>query len=201
MSGRAGRQGGFTLVEVLIALTLMGLLVVVLFSGFRVGLRSWQAVERHTARVEESRQLSGLLYRQLGQVLPILLATEGGKQEPAFVGQATRLRYIAPLSLSSGNLPYLFELDSNWQGRPGIWARFAPYRAGLTVEALLADSEYVQISEKLKLRFAYFHAEFTREWVPDYLRAELPALVSVQLVNEDQAWPLLVLPVTAVGQQ
>lgn len=195
------RAAGFTLVEVLIALTLTGLLVVVLFSGFRVGIRSWQAVERHTARVEESRQLSGLLYRQLGQVLPVVLTPEGQFSQPGFRGEETRLRYVAPLSLSAGSLPYLFELESQWQGQPGVWARFAPYREDQSIEAMLAGTEFVQISKTLKLSFRYFNSETSPEWVSEYALEQLPQLVAVQLSGADQAWPLLVLSVTSVGAQ
>ncbi|MET1079717.1 MAG: prepilin-type N-terminal cleavage/methylation domain-containing protein [Pseudomonas sp.] len=194
------RSRGFTLIEVLIALSLTGLLVMVLFSGFQVGIRSWQSVERHTARVEEGRQLSSLLSRQLAQVQPFIL---GGEQrsESAFLGEAKRLRYVAPLSISSGNLPYLFELVSEWQGQPGVWARFAPFREGQDAETILADAPFLQISQGLRLTFGFFNRETTEQWVPEYEYAELPQLVSVQMVGDDQAWPLLILPVTQVGPQ
>ena len=37
------RQGGFTLLELLIAITLLGLILVLLFGGLRLGMRSWDA--------------------------------------------------------------------------------------------------------------------------------------------------------------
>ncbi|NEX17237.1 MAG: general secretion pathway protein GspJ, partial [Halochromatium sp.] len=38
------RGRGFTLVELLIALSLIGIITLLLFSGLRLGSRSWEAV-------------------------------------------------------------------------------------------------------------------------------------------------------------
>lgn len=88
---------GFTLLEVLVALVLIGLLMVVLFGGFRAGINSWRIADQHSMRVEEPRQLSGLLYRHLGQLLPARFAAdEQGNIQPSFTGEKGRMLYIAP---------------------------------------------------------------------------------------------------------
>lgn len=195
---------GFTLVEVLIALVLAGLLVVVLFGGFRAGIRSWQLAEQHTASVEEPRQLSALLYRHLGQLLPVqFLPDSGGRIEPAFLGESQRIRYVAPLSMSAGGIPYVFELTSDSPGMEGIWVRFAPYEEGRTVEDLLYHSGEPQlVSSTLHLSFHYFgtvegqDAE-VGEWYEAYARIDaVPKLVSVRINGTRRGWPELILPVS-----
>lgn len=196
---------GFTLLEVLVALVLVGLLMMVLFGGFRAGIRSWHASERHAAQVEEPRQISSLLYRHLGQLLPVTFAAdESGMIEPAFLGEANRIRYVAPLSMSAGGMPYVFELVSGWQGREGLWVRYAPYIAGRSAAALLQDSAFVQLSPALQATFAYFGvAEAGAEpaWHEAYLNAkEPPRLVSLRLSGDEQPWPHLTFAVVQLSK-
>ncbi|MDG9926766.1 MULTISPECIES: prepilin-type N-terminal cleavage/methylation domain-containing protein [unclassified Pseudomonas] len=191
---------GFTLVEVLIALVLAGLLVVVLFGGFRAGIRSWQLAEQHTASVEEPRQLSALLYRHLGQLLPAEFPPDSsGRVAPAFVGEQERMRYVAPLSMSAGGIPYVFELSSD---SSGVWVRFAPYEAGKAAEDLLASVEPQLVSSSLHLSFRYFGPaeewdDSGSQWVDAFSRVgSVPQLVSVRVDGARKGWPELILPVS-----
>ncbi len=199
------RMRGFTLLEVLVALTLTSLLVVALFGGFRAGLRSWQTVERHTAQVEEPRQLSSLLYRHLGQMVPAAFGDrEDGGHEASFFGESDRVRYVAPLAMSANGLPYVFELVSNRQGMPGIWVRFAPYQEGKSAESLLGDAEYQQVSKTLGVTFAYYGAgdDFNQiaRWSDTYKSDQMPRLVSLRLAGGERAWPAMTFPVMQVGK-
>lgn len=198
-------QRGFTLLEVLVALVLVGLLMMVLFGGFRAGIRSWHAAEKHTALVEEPRQISSLLYRHLGQLQPVSFAAdEQGVIEPAFMGEARRMRYVAPLSMSSGNAPYVFELVSGWQGREGIWGRYVPYVSGRSAAELLREATFVQLSPTLQATFAYFgSAEEGGEpaWHDAYLDMQKPPrLVSLRLSGDGPLWPALTFPVVQVSK-
>lgn len=197
---------GFTLLEVLVALVLVGLLMMVLFGGFRAGISSWRAADQHAARVEEPRQLSSLLYRHLGQLLPVRFAAdEQGNVEPSFAGGAERMLYVAPLSMSSGSTPYVFELISGWQGHRGIWARYAPYTSGKSADELLRGTDFTQISSSLQATFTYFgegEAGGDATWHDDYRNPQTPPkLVSVQLSGDGRQWPTLTLAVIQVSNE
>lgn len=190
------QQKAFTLIETLVAMTLMSLLIMVLFGGFRAGVRSWQASENYIADVEEPRQLSALLYRHLGQVVPMLLGGGDMLSRPAFAASAERIRYVAPLSMSVGDAYFLFEMINNFEGRGGIWARFAPVTEGLTADDILALVEYTQISKKWSVRFSYFYND---EWLDEMPEGELPKLVSVHLTAADKQWPSMVFALSTLG--
>ena len=197
---------GFTLLEVLVALVLIGLLMVVLFGGFRAGINSWRIADQHSMRVEEPRQLSGLLYRHLGQLLPARFAAdEQGNIQPSFTGEKGRMLYIAPLSMSSGSVPYVFEVISRWQGRPGIWARYAPYHPNKSAQELLSAADFVQISASLQADFAYFgEAEPGAEpaWHNEYSNLQKPPkLVSFRLSGDERQWPALTFTVVQVSNE
>lgn len=191
------QQKGFTLLETLIALVLMSLLIMALFGGFRAGLRSWQAAEKHVAWVEEPRQLSALLYRHLSQLVPIIVGQSGTGAVYLFSAAPERLLYVAPLAMSVGDVPYIFELVSGHNGQLGLWARFAPLTTDKAYQELLNDVEYVQISENVSAQFSYFYQE---AWVDSLPEGQLPALVKVNLhIESEQDWPSLVFAVHAVG--
>ena len=88
-------QRGFTLVEVVISLTLMSLLVVATLSAVRTLGDTQQRVEAATLRLEEMRLVSQFLRNSLRQAVPVLtMARPGGD----FLAGGAELVWIAPLS-------------------------------------------------------------------------------------------------------
>jgi general secretion pathway protein J len=192
----AKQQKAFTLIETLVALTLMSLLIVVLFGGFRVGVRSWQISEDYIASTEEPRQLSALLYRHLGQIVRVKLGGISFSSLMAFESEAERIRYVAPLAMSAGEKYYLFEMINNYEGRGGIWARFAPFVQGWSDDEIFSDAQFMQISKEWSVRFSYF---YNQEWLDEMPDGQLPKLVSVQLAAADKQWPSMVFAINASG--
>lgn len=192
------QQKAFTLIETLVALTLMSLLIMVLFGGFRAGVRSWQASENYIASTEEPRQLSAMLYRHLGQILHVSLGGVSVFRTMAFDTEAERIRYAAPLAMSVGNKYYLFEMVNNYEGRGGIWARFAPIVSGLPADEIFAEAQYTQISRDWSIHFAYFYRDKWMDKLPD---GELPELVSVHLTADEKLWPSMVFAINTLEQR
>lgn len=191
------RQKAFTLIETLIALTLMSLLILVLFGGFRVGVRSWQVSEEYIANTEEPRQISALLYRHLDQIVPVKLGGISFDSLMAFESQAERIRYVAPLAMSVGNTYYLFEMINNYEGRGGLWVRFAPLVAGWSAEEIFSETQFLQVSKGWSVRFSYFNGE---QWLDEMPDGRMPVLVSVHLTAVDQHWPSMVFTVNKLGR-
>ncbi|MDH3594369.1 MAG: prepilin-type N-terminal cleavage/methylation domain-containing protein, partial [Rhodospirillales bacterium] len=65
------RSGGFTLVELLVALTLLGLIFVALFGGLRFGTRTWETGNQRSEAFAEVEVMQSLLRRQLAQAVTL----------------------------------------------------------------------------------------------------------------------------------
>jgi general secretion pathway protein J len=102
------RARGFTLVEMLIALSLIGIITLLLFSGLRLGTRSWEAVNRVSERVADLRIARQWIERSLRQAQAIAVRFDG-IERPVFAGNAESLEWVAPLSAHVG-IPGLYIL-------------------------------------------------------------------------------------------
>jgi general secretion pathway protein J len=108
---RAAR--GFTLLEVLLAVTLLALLIAGAYGGIRAAARAMHAGERAIDRTDRLRTAQQFLRRQLSHVMPLAFAQdEGTAMQHVFEGDAEHMRFVAPMPgyLSRGG-PYVQTLE------------------------------------------------------------------------------------------
>ena len=97
---RAAR--GFTLVEVLVSLTILSMVLALLFTGLRMGGRSLQAVELRTAESEQMFQAQHLLRDLLEQIQPYMESDAAGRKQLVFAGDQRSLSFVAPATRNLG---------------------------------------------------------------------------------------------------
>ena len=112
----ATRQSGFTLVELLLAMTLMSILLGLTYSGLRAATRSAEKGEAMLAAGGEVRAAHQFVRRQLNQMLPLPFAIEEGNEEVRvlFEGDSRHIQYVAPMPGylgAGGPQVQLLELD------------------------------------------------------------------------------------------
>jgi len=92
------RAAGFTLVELLLALTLMSLLLALAYGGLRASTR---ATDRGQTILEDSsriRMAHQFVRKQLNQMVPLVFeVSEDGVERTVFVGEPGRIRFVAPM--------------------------------------------------------------------------------------------------------
>jgi general secretion pathway protein J len=99
-----GDEAGFTLVEVLVAVTLLSLLSMALFSSVRFGVTAWQRGTERADQIHTSMAVQEVLRRLIGEAYPLLLSDGAGNGLVDFAGTATSLDFLAPVpvALASG---------------------------------------------------------------------------------------------------
>ena len=100
---------GFTLIEVLIAMTLLSIMVVLLFSSLRICAQSWEQGENKITEVNEVAVVYNFFHRHLSSAIPLWndFTAKDGSQLPKLArGRKKRIKYFlfkaknSPCSLS-----------------------------------------------------------------------------------------------------
>jgi general secretion pathway protein J len=192
---RVRRQSGFTLLELVVAMTVLGLVLVVLYSGLRIGLNGWDHGEQRAEATNRLRSVQDFLRRQLAQSLTVYRASDTQPPAVVFTGHANDVEFIAPMltQLGQGGL-YRVRVEGA-DGR--LWVRFRPYLA--TEQAAGEDREAVLLDEVSGLEWAYFGSERNDDPEPPRWRSEWvsterrPTLVRLNLAVRGAPWPDLVV--------
>ncbi|MCW5964892.1 MAG: prepilin-type N-terminal cleavage/methylation domain-containing protein [Bryobacterales bacterium] len=108
---RRQRQRGLTLMEVLIAVTLVGLLMVAISVSLSIGLR---AMERANAKLELNRRVvrtQQILEQQIVHLTPtiascVMLDADMPQQIPFFQGAPLAMRFVSTYSMHEGDRGY-----------------------------------------------------------------------------------------------
>jgi prepilin-type N-terminal cleavage/methylation domain-containing protein len=88
---------GFTLLELLIGMTLLGFILMLLFGGFRLAASAWNGIEGRAEQVTDQQAGISLLRRLIIYAQP-LHWRQLPEQPLAFSGEPTALRMVTPLT-------------------------------------------------------------------------------------------------------
>ncbi len=153
---RSSAHSGFTLLELLISITLLGLILVLLFGGLRLGVRSWDAVQRQVDNLNSVRSIEGFLRTQMEKAYPYTWKAIPTAQL-AFLGERNKVQFVSemPQRIGSGGLfAVSLEIEQTNAGRRLLW-RYIPVSAEMkdfstleqAKEMVLAGAELSAIDE------------------------------------------------------
>ena len=205
---------GFTLVELLVAITLLGLISLVLFGGLRFGTRAWEAGNAAAERFAEIEVVQSLVRRQIAQVTAPKLPGKKAPKTAAFVGEPDRISFVAPAFgwVGIGGL-YRFELALK-DAKAGqelelSWRLYRPDEAAeFDREPNETGGRRVLLEGIEQVVFDYYGSPDeiqTAEWQDRWDEAaRLPSVVSLKIEfaeGDPRSWPeLRITPRLGGGQ-
>ena len=204
-------QRGFTILELLIGMTLLGFILALLFGGFRLAATTWDSVDTHLERTTQEEMARALVRRLLGQMQP-LRWKKAKNQTVTFIGERQRLVAVAPLTGQAGSsgLRVIELIAGASSGEDKQSARLTLRHAPLRYPAddfsmpLEGARVFVVLDDLTKVQFDYFGAE-TKGAEPHWQEtwsdtASLPRLVRVRMASPDGGWAdVVVAPMVNAG--
>lgn len=192
----ARNDAGFTLMELLVSMTLLAMLSVVLFGGLRFGVQIWHRSETATADINRVRSVQAQIAALVAQAYPFLIVNGPADAQVAFEGNRSGMAFLAP--------------DPN---RPGALDRvtIAGRNDGSTITLLQSTrgeldvntdaAEHTLLKGLGALEFSYFGVAANGEppqWYEDWHhRAAAPQLVRIRARFADKSaphWPDMIAP-------
>jgi general secretion pathway protein J len=88
---------GFTLLELIIALSILSMVIVLIGRGFHLGINAWEKGESETRWTQRLRVLSGLMSQQLKSVYPYMMEIDDEKVI-LFKGESDSVLFVTTLT-------------------------------------------------------------------------------------------------------
>ncbi|MBP1148374.1 MULTISPECIES: prepilin-type N-terminal cleavage/methylation domain-containing protein [Methylocaldum] len=199
-------SAGFTLIEVLIATTLLGVMMLLLFGSLRIGVTSWDSGEDKMARASRLFLVENFLRNHIGSALPLVEMEESEGVAISLRGGEDWLEYVStmPPQVKAGGL-YRFRLYVARDGQHNdLKVAMRPYvsnpnsREATVAAEPIEDVLLLENLDQIKLSYLPENLQTAQTsnstWLPEWQQSQLPMLIQVQIEPEhEEPWPPLVI--------
>ena len=185
------RTGGFTLVEVIVALTVLSLISLATVTALRTIALTQQRLGEVSERTSEIRNVSRFLNRALIDAVLLVKSDPETGYRTVFEGSAGQLTWVAPFSASRsvGGLLY-FRLLADEQE---LLIQMVPFLDAMQQIAWDTVPAYPVIPELDSFELAYFDP-VNQEWLNEWQGFEVhPDRVRIRIAANGRYWPDIIL--------
>lgn len=190
-----GRQAGFTLLEMLVVLGVLGLLMVGLTQGVRAGLMLWNAQSQRLGQTAELDAAARILRMLLSGIAPLSPAnpTSGSAE---IKGSSDSFTFVGDMPTGLGTIQRADITIELSQGR--LVLRWTPHRHELSFAPVPEPSETELVRGVENLDFAYWGSPSPDQaagWQSLWETPAPPELIRLRLVfarGDRRRWPDLI---------
>jgi general secretion pathway protein J len=201
MNGFYGSTRGFTLIEVLVAMTLFSVMLVLLFGSLKISAESWERGENKITQVNKAAAVYNFFQRYLQNVMPLWSDTNKADRVFSFQGQKNALKFVSVRPASFiGPREQVYTVSLERVGREqALKVTIMPFFPSAEGEEWRSDEE-ILLHRVNSLSFEYFGLEDGGDnphWQDDWSgRAQLPKLIKIRIDADGQNfWPDLIVDV------
>jgi general secretion pathway protein J len=202
---RSRRMRGFSLVEVLVAFTLLSAVMLALGAALRTMAQTEERVDRRLVQVDQMRVAAAFLQTTLGRVSPRRAETpsEVGKSLYIFAAEPQALAWVGvmPARHGAGGRHYFRLAPEASAGSSSLVIRFVAWDGKAAFPDWSRAESRVLVPRLAKLRLQYCDSNaqppacFDRWDSPD----KLPDRVRISVSDDRGAWPDLVIAARPLG--
>ncbi|MCF6320015.1 MAG: prepilin-type N-terminal cleavage/methylation domain-containing protein [Proteobacteria bacterium] len=195
------KQGGFTLLEIIVVMTMLSLIMVMIYGGIQTSRKISEKGLKRINATNEIRVVSELIRRQVSRILPMAYKEDDG-EFVIFEGDDRHIMYVSPMPGYLGNGGPHVQLIEIVNAKGGKILQFSHWLLNDSLEEDAfedTEQEPVVILENIK------YAEFSfvkldeegelGEWESEWEEPEnTPLMVKLEVEMGDGAmmqWPIL----------
>jgi general secretion pathway protein J len=206
---------GFTLLELVLAMSALALIATICYAAFHLGIRAVERGEVAVVTAQRLRVASDVLIRQVKSTVAYPACNEEEEVYPYFVGTATSMSFITAIGLEGGGglTRVAYQLvESPTRLVMGESSQFSPMMLGGEKLPPPTDRTAVLLDGFKTLRFQYMmndgvDTEWREEWdsyeeemLPAAIRVLIDGLPGIELDTWGQEIPLMLVSGDNVGE-
>ena len=190
------RYTGFTLLEMLVALSVMGLLFSLLYSSVYLGMRSWESAQERVAGMDRLRISWRFIHRALSQVKPI---SDPSMPSQGLLFQGSTQQLLGVIGqLADAGLPGLTVIRLEALPDHKLQLSYVALSAYQLADQFPSSQSTILIDDLEQLDITYFGrqaAASQARWHTSWLDSKrLPTLIRIQITSQAiGVWPVLMV--------
>ena len=189
---------GFTLLELIISITLVAIIVLIVAGAANLGYRSFNSGERKLNAVERLRASLIIIDAQIQSGVPLTLE-DGGVKQYYFVGEQDSLKFSTNHSIWGGQRGYVivnYRVETDEKGKRTLFV--SEYKVGMEIQ-----KETKLLEGFNEITFDYFSQDVTEEegeWITQWVDEEMmPTKIKLNLVQGSTSLAYII-PVRVGGE-